>query len=114
MSGKVYTVKPNVITPKRLNTNAKEESITLKERFSLALEGFLILILSVLFLLVTIGIAYKSYLYIKIKKEKARVIAEKMVLEEELNRLTSREVLLEKARKLGLREPKKEEVIYLR
>jgi len=114
MSGKVYTVKPNVITPKRLDTKTKDESINLREQFSSALEGFLILILSILFLLVTIGIAYKSYLYIKIKKEKARVLAEKMVLEDELNRLTSREVLLEKARKLGLREPKKEEVIYLR
>jgi len=114
MSGRVYTVKPNVITPKRLNTSAKAESISLKERFSSALEGFLLLFLSVLFFLITFGIAYKGYLYIKIKKEKARVLAEKMVLEEELNRLTSREVLLEKARKLGLREPKKEEVIYLK
>lgn len=114
MAGKVYTFKPDV-NYQRVNAKGGiEEKPSLKERVLDAFEVFLLIVLFSVFIVATAGVAYKSFIYFKIKKEKRALISEKVILEEQLNRLTSREIILDKAKKLGLRPPKEEDYIYLK
>ncbi|MGC8871396.1 MAG: hypothetical protein ACP5KO_00165 [Caldimicrobium sp.] len=114
MAGKVHTLKPDVNYQRISPRKKAEEEVSLKERIREAFESLLLIILFSILIVATAGVAYKSFIYFKVKREKNHRLAEKMVLEEQLNKLTSREILLDKARKLGLRPPKEEDYIYLK
>lgn len=114
MAGKVYTLRPDV-SYRKINTQKREEEkLSFKERIVETFEVFLLLLLFSLFVAGTVGVAYKSFLYFKIKREKNTLLTERTLLEEELKRLTSQEVILSKARTLGLRPPQKEDYLYLK
>lgn len=114
MAGKIYTLKPSLDYNYPIKGDKSIEKISLKERFLEWLGDFLLILLVVLLLILTVGIAYKSMVYFKIKLEKRTLNAERVQLERELSRLTSREVVLEKAKALGLREPQEYDIIRLR
>lgn len=59
-----------------------------------------------------IAVSYKGYMLFRFKIEKRALEKENKGLKEEYKKLTSQEVLLEKAKSLGLRVPQKED--YLR
>lgn len=113
MAGKVYTLKPNLGYNRALNKKS-EETLTLREKLAEYLEKALLIFLSVIFLVLTVGVAYKTLVYFKIKRESQKLILEKQVLEGELKKLTSREVILEKAKVLGLRKPERGDIITLK
>ncbi|BAU23185.1 hypothetical protein THC_0794 [Caldimicrobium thiodismutans] len=115
MAGKVYTLKPDLSYSSPLKKNQKkEEEIPLRERLIETLEKVLLFFISILFLVLSIGVAYKTLVYFKIKSESRKLLLEKQVMEEELKRLTSREVILEKAKVLGLRKPEAGDIIKLK
>lgn len=114
MGGRVYTLKPSLDYNYSTKRDKNTEEISLKERFLEWLGNFLLILLAVLFLIITIAIAYKALVFFKIKFEKRTLNAEKVQLERELSRLTSREVVSEKAKALGLREPQEHDIIRLR
>ncbi len=114
MSGKVYTFKPDLAYRKSLYKEKEKEEISIKERLLEAIETLLLFILLILCLVLSVVVAYKSLIYIKIKSEKRTLLLEKKQLQEQLSQLTSREVVLEKAKKLGLRLPTEKDSINLR
>ncbi|MEZ0344078.1 MAG: hypothetical protein ABWJ99_04680 [Caldimicrobium sp.] len=114
MAGKVYTLRPDVRYQKVSGKSKAEEKVSFREKMLETLETFLLVILFSLFLVASGGVIYKSFIYFKIKKEKEALLAEKTVLEERLKNLTSREIVLDKARKLGLRPPQEGDYIYLK
>lgn len=113
MSGKVYTLKPDIAYKKGVSEKTSQET-SLKDKIIEGLENFLLILLVILFLVLSVGIAYKSLVYIKIRSERNTLLLEKKGLQEQLKNLTSREVLLEKAKKLGLRLPTERDYIYLK
>lgn len=114
MNGKVYTVKPGVSYRASTRREKTEERVSLKERVLDFLEtGLMILLLSV-FLFLSVAVAYKSLVYFKIKMDRRALSSEKVQLEKELSQLTSREVLVEKAKALGLRPPQEKDEIRLK
>ncbi|MFN4196872.1 MAG: hypothetical protein ACK4FM_02560 [Caldimicrobium sp.] len=118
MQGKVYTIKPDIIYKKQVSKAVSKErvenEVSLKERIIDRLESVLLLILSVIFLVASVGVAYKSLILIKIKSEKRKHLLEQAQLQEQLKVLTSREVVLEKAKKLGLKPPSEKDYIILK
>lgn len=114
MNGKVYTLKPDVAYKRQVYKEKTTQEISFKERFLESVETFILFLLISLFLVLSVGVAYKSLLYIKVKNEKRVLLLEKNQLQEQLNRLTSREVVLEKAKKLGLRPPAEIDYINLK
>jgi len=115
MAGKVYTLKPTINYPApQANKKRAEEKVSLKERVVETFETFLLVLLFSIFMVATMGVAYKSFIYFKIKREKSLLLTESSLLEEELKKLTAREVVLEKARELGLRPPTEKDYIHLK
>lgn len=114
MNGKVYTVKPGIDYKTSIRRERAEEKSSLKDKAVDLLETALLLLLLCVFLVLTVAVAYKSIIYFKLKMEKRALSLERAQLDKELNQLTSREVLLEKARALGLRPPQDKEQIRLR
>lgn len=115
MAGKVYTLKPDLSYSSTLKKNQnKEEEVPLREKLLESLEKAFLFLVSILFLVLSIGVAYKTLVYFKIKSESKRLLLEKQVMEEELKKLTSREVVLEKAKVLGLRKPEAGDFIKLK
>ncbi len=115
MSGKVYTLKPDVAyKPTTTHKEKAKEEVSLKEKLKERFEAFLLLLMIVLLLVSSVGVAYKSMLYFELKNEKRKLLFERAQLEELLNRLTSREILLEKAKKLGLRQATDRDTITLK
>ncbi|MCX8041623.1 MAG: hypothetical protein N3A56_03925 [Thermodesulfobacteriaceae bacterium] len=89
---------------------SSESSISsLKEFLKECLLKSLIFILIFLNLLSWIAFGYQGYLFIKYKIERKTLERENKALREEYKKLTSQEVLLEKAKNLGLRAPQKED-----
>ncbi len=119
MSGRVYTLKPNLSTyrpplPSKSSPKNEQEKISFKERIVEAIENFLLLIGVIAFLVSTVGILYKSFVYFQLRSEKNRLMIEKNLLEKELNKMTSQEVLMNKSRALGFRAPTQQDIINLR
>lgn len=118
MQGKVYTIKPDISYKKQMSNAVSKERVekegSLKERIIDKLESLMLLILSVVFLAISVGVAYKSLILIKIKSEKRKHLLEQAQLQEQLKGLTSREVVLEKAKKLGLKPPSEKDYIILK
>ncbi len=117
MGGKIYTVKPttafsnqSISLPKGREQAEKGD---LKESLVDYLERGLLLGLLVLFLVLSVFLARKVYQYFLYHAEKRRLAEENRVLTSEISRLTSKEALEEKAKKLGLRPPKPQEIIRL-
>lgn len=114
MAGKIYTLRPYVSYQKENSKVKAEEKGSFKERIFETLETFLIAILFSFFVLASGVVIYKGFIYLKIEREKKALLAEKIVLEERLKILTSRELVLDKAKKLGLRPPQEGDYIYLK
>jgi cell division protein FtsL len=130
MAGKVYTVKPGgsfmkealhpsresremlnptVLKPKARTEERRKES--LREVLIDYIEKGALLILTVLFLVVSVFFAHKLYQYFMVRVEKNKLSQENVYLNSELTRLTSKEILEEKAKKLGLRPPTERDII---
>jgi cell division protein FtsL len=130
MAGKVYTVKPGgsfmkeVSRPSResrdmLKPTVSKPKARLEEKGEESLREVLIdyiekgtlLLLTVFFLVVSVFFAHKLYQYFMVRVEKNRLSQENVYLTSELTRLTSKEMLEEKAKKLGLRPPREKDII---
>jgi cell division protein FtsL len=130
MAGKVYTVKPGgsfmkeTLHPSResremLNPTVLKLKVRTEERRKESLREVLIdyiekgalLLLTVLFLVVSVFFAHKLYQYFMVRVEKNKLSQENVYLNSELTRLTSKEKLEEKAKKLGLRPPTEKDII---
>jgi cell division protein FtsL len=130
MAGKVYTVKPGgsfmkenlrpsresremlkptVSKPKARSEERGEES--LREVLIDYIEKGVLLLLTVLFLVVSVFFAHKLYQYFMVRVEKNKLSQENVYLTSELTRLTSKEMLEEKAKKLGFRPPTEKDII---
>jgi cell division protein FtsL len=130
MAGKVYTVKPGdsfikeaprrsresremlkptVSKPKARIEEMGEES--LREVLIDYVEKGALLLLTVLFLVVSVFFAHKLYQYFMVRVEKRKLSQENVYLTSELTRLTSKEMLEEKAKRLGLRPPREKDII---
>jgi cell division protein FtsL len=130
MAGKVYTVKPGdslikeasrrsresrdmlkptVLKPKARSEERGEESLL--EVLIDYLEKGALLLLTVLFLVVSVFFAHKLYQYFMVRVEKRKLSQENVYLTSELTRLTSKEMLEEKAKRLGLRPPREKDII---
>lgn len=89
---------------------SSEASIfSLKEFLKECLVKSLIFVLIFLNFLSWIAFSYQGYLFIKYKLERKTLEKENTALREEYKKLTSQEVVLEKAKSLGLRAPQKED-----
>ena len=91
----------------------KNETISLKDWIKEILTNCFLFLLGICIFVLTIGIAYNTYLLIKIKVEKISLIKENQALKKEYQFLTSREVILKKAKTLGLYPPKKKDFLRL-
>ncbi len=129
MAGKVYTVKPGgsfmkeaprpsrgggemlkpTVSKPKVRSEEREES--LREVLIDYLEKGALLLLTVLFLVVSVFFAHKLYQYFMVRVEKNKLSQENVYLTSELTRLTSKEMLEEKAKKLGLRPPREKDII---
>jgi len=129
MAGKVYTVKPGgsfmkenlrpsrgggemlkpTVSKPKVRSEEREES--LREVLIDYLEKGALLLLTVLFLVVSVFFAHKLYQYFMVRVEKNKLSQENVYLTSELTRLTSKEMLEEKAKKLGLRPPTEKDII---
>ncbi len=115
------TQKYMIYKPSTLYTYSKTEKETISEKTSpFLLKEFLkeilikILVLGLIFLnLISLAAAgYKGYVFFRYKVERKALEEENKQLNEEYKKLTSQDVLLEKAKSLGLRPPQEED--YLR
>ncbi len=102
-----YTFTPQ----ERLKTRRKKASATLSyfQYLSLILFGALLI-------LVLVGgvILYKDYrFYLKLRHEIAALSQQNAFLGQEYQSLTAKEVVLKRARALGLRPPKKDQIVEL-
>lgn len=88
-----------------------EEVISLKELIKNFLINSLIFLLGILTFVFTVGIAYNTYLLIKLKAEKNSLITENETLKREYHSLTSQEMVFKKARILGLYPPQEQDLI---
>lgn len=129
MAGKVYTVKPGgsfmkenlrpsrgggemlkpTVSKPKVRSEEREES--LREVLIDYIEKGALLLLTVLFLVVSVFFAHKLYQYFMVRVEKNKLSQENVYLTSELTRLTSKEMLEEKAKKLGLRPPTEKDII---
>jgi len=91
----------------------KDETISLKDLVKEILTNCVLFLLGICIFVLTVGIAYNTYLIIKIKAEKVSLIKENQALKKEYQFLTSREVVLKKAKTLGLYPPKKKDFLRL-
>lgn len=114
MNGKVYTVRPGMGYRTSVKRERVEERVSYRERMLDFLETSLIVLLLAILLVLTTLVAYKSLIYFKMKMDKRALSLERAQLEKELSQLTSREVLMEKAKALGLRPPQDKDQIRLR
>ncbi|MCC6025360.1 MAG: hypothetical protein LM575_00120 [Caldimicrobium sp.] len=126
MAGKVYTVKPGgsfikenlrpsresreMLKPIVSKPKARSEE-SLREVLIDYIEKGALLLLTVLFLVVSVFFAHKLYQYFMVRVEKSKLSQENVYLTSELTRLTSKEMLEEKAKKLGLRPPTEKDII---
>ncbi len=97
--------------PTYTNKAKSEEVISLKTLIKNFLINSLILLLGIFIFIFTVGIAYNTYLLIRLKAEKDLLIKENETLKKEYQFLTSKEMLLKKARTLGLYPPQEEDFI---
>ena len=107
--GGVETLKPTVSKPKARIEEEREES--LRDILIDYVEKGLLLVFTVLFLVISVFFAHKLYQYFMVIGEKKRLSQENAFLTSELTRLTSKEMLEEKAKKLGLRPPREKDII---
>lgn len=114
MQGKVYTLRPDITYKKQAAKEKVEKETSLRERLIDKLESAMLLFLGIIFLSASVGVAYKSLILIKINSDKRRYLLEQAQLQEQLKNLTSREVVLEKTKKLGLRPPSEKDYIILK
>lgn len=98
---------------RRSSHKAKEEKTSFKERVKEILLNFSLILGGVLLFVLSVAIGYKSYILINLKVEKYNLIKKNQELKIRYQTLTSREVVLEKAKKLGLYPPQREDNIYL-
>jgi cell division protein FtsB len=91
----------------------KEETISFKEWVKEFITDSVIFLFGILVFVLSVAIAYNTYLLIKLKVEKVSLLKENQALKREYQFLTSREVVLEKAKTLGFYLPQKEDILGL-
>jgi len=112
MNNKPLIYKPSIdyhYTNK--GTKNKEESISLKDWIKEVLINWFIFLLGIIIFVLSVAIAYNAYLLIKFKLEKTSLINENRALKKEYQYLTSKEVVLKKAKALGLRPPQENDFL---
>ncbi len=115
MNNKTLIYKPSVdYYHTSRKTNTKSETVSLKERVKIFLENLLILLLGISIFVLSVGIAYNTYILAKLKVKKLSLLKENKALRKEYQYLTSREVVLKKAKKLNLYPPQKGDLIKLK
>lgn len=112
---KTLVYKPGLQTDlgKRPKSKPKEEKISFKERIKEFVLNTCLVLSGVLFFVISVSLGYKTYILLNLKVEKHHLIKKNQELKARYQALTSREVVLEKAKKIGLVPPQKEDYIYL-
>ena len=88
-----------------------------KEGFSAFYHYLALIVLAILFILVGVGgvILYREYtLYLTLRHETATIRQETALLGQKYQAITSKEVVLKKAKKLGLHPPTRDQIVELR
>ncbi|WP_038055406.1 hypothetical protein [Thermodesulfobacterium hydrogeniphilum] len=91
----------------------KKEKVSFKELLKEFFLNVALLFFAILTVIFTAGIAYKSYILFKLKKEVYKLTQENQKLVKKYQYLTSRDIVLEKAKKLGLRPPQNRDYLRL-
>jgi Tfp pilus assembly protein PilO len=119
VANKALIYKPGVHTDSlsRKEVKAKKkkkvEKVSLKEVIKEFLINGVLLFLGILTFVFTVGICYKIFILTKLKIENHRLAQENKELKRQYQLLTSRDVVLTKAKKLGLRPPEKNDYLGL-
>jgi cell division protein FtsL len=114
MNNKAMIYRPTIeYNYKNKKDRNKEEAISLKEWIKEFVTDIVIFFLGILVFVLSVAIAYNTYLLIKLKVEKVSLLKENQALKREYQFLTSRDVVLRKAKILGLYPPQKEDILRL-
>lgn len=112
MNNKTLIYRPTIEYHQTNNrTKNKNEAISFKDWLKDFLTNCFILLLTILIFVFSIAVAYNTYLLIKFKVEKFSLIKENRALKKEYQYLTSREVVLKKAKVLGLHPPQEKDFL---
>jgi cell division protein FtsL len=95
-------------------TYEKIRSRSFKEAFVNFMEKAFTLGLATGILILSTGIAYKSYVFLKLRSQKEILLKENAMLQQKFEKMTSLETAIKKAKELGLKFPEKKDFIYLR
>ncbi len=112
MINKALHYKPDIAYSTQKSVRKKKT--TLKEKLKEFLVNLCFLFLILLNIVAAIGVAYKSYIYFSLKKEFHKLKKENEILVKKYQYITSKDVVLKKAKKLGLRPPEKGDYIELK
>jgi cell division protein FtsL len=94
-------------------TKNKKEVISLKDWLKDFFINTLIFFLGITIFVLSVAIAYHTYLLIKLKVERFSLLKENKTLKQEYQLLTSKEVVLRKAKILGLYPPEEKDFLRL-
>ncbi len=115
MNNKTLIYKPTISyqnTGKR--TTSKSKSLSLKDWIKEVLMNFVIVLMGIVFFVLTTAIAYNTYLLVKVRAEKLSLLKENKALKAKYQLLTSREIILKKAKALGLHPPQKKDILRIK
>jgi cell division protein FtsB len=114
MNNKTMIYRPTIeYNYKNKRDKSKEEAISFKNRIKEFITDSFIFFLGILVFVLSVAIAYNTYLLIKLKVEKVSLLKENQALKKEYQFLTSRDVVLRKAKTLGFYPPQKEDILRL-
>ncbi|PMP66964.1 MAG: hypothetical protein C0190_04405 [Thermodesulfobacterium geofontis] len=114
MNNKATIYRPTVeYTHTNKKSKNKEEAISIKDWIKEFIVDSFLFFLGILIFVFSVATAYNTYLLIKLKVEKKSLLHENQSLKKEYQYLTSKEVVLEKAKVLGLYPPQKEDLLRL-
>uniref|UniRef100_A0A7V5XFX8 Cell division protein FtsL n=1 Tax=Thermodesulfobacterium geofontis TaxID=1295609 RepID=A0A7V5XFX8_9BACT len=114
MNNKTIIYRPTIeYNYKNKKDKSKDEAISFKDWIKEFITDSFIFFLGILIFVLSVAIAYNTYLLIKLKVEKVSLLKENQILKKEHQFLTSKKVVLEKAKTLGLSPPQKEDMFRL-
>ncbi len=98
---------------KNKKDKSKDEAVSFKDWIKEIIIDSFIFFFGILIFVLSVAIAYNTYLLIKLKVEKVSLLKENQILKKEYQFLTSKRVVLEKAKTLGFYPPQNEDMIRL-
>ncbi|QER41659.1 hypothetical protein F1847_02450 [Thermodesulfobacterium sp. TA1] len=117
MANRTLVYRPHLDSKSnKTSTDQKKntEKVCLKDWIKQWVFNVSLILTVVLLFVMSVATAYKTYVWIRLKVEKHQLLSKNKELKSQFYSLTSREVVLEKAKKLGLRPPQEGDYISLK